>query len=186
MEGTRQQLAGFGRRDDLHRPIRHALGQRRVKGHELGVDLHRVGVERRENRRVLVQFEIGLVNRHLRGVDGLGDGQALFLKVTPGFVAQALALPERGIGEALGARDHDAVDVALQTAIGHREAELLAIGISGAQVETCFPQPSDHAVLHDVTTLEDAQHPAWGVTPVVDRSLGVLELQRTLAGHPEA
>jgi hypothetical protein len=36
-----------------------------------------------------------------------------------------------------------------------------------------------------MTTLEDAQHPARGITPVVDGSLGVLELQRTLAGHAE-
>lgn len=37
-----------------------------------------------------------------------------------------------------------------------------------------------------MATPEDAQHPARGVPPVVDGSLGVLELQRTLAGHPEA
>ena len=37
-----------------------------------------------------------------------------------------------------------------------------------------------------MATLEDAQHPARGVPPVVDGGLGVLELQRALAGHPEA
>ena len=37
-----------------------------------------------------------------------------------------------------------------------------------------------------MATLEDAQHPARGVPPVVDGSLGVLELQGALAGHPEA
>lgn len=78
MEGAWQEFACLLRRDDLHRTIRHALGQGCVKGHELGAEIHRVGVERRENRRVLVQFEIGLVNRHLRGVDGFGDGQTFF------------------------------------------------------------------------------------------------------------
>ena len=117
---------------------------------------------------------------------GLEMAKPFFLQVAPGLVAQALALPQRGIGEALWSPDEDAVDVSLQATISHREAELLAIGLSGAQVKTCVPQPRDHAVLHDMATLEDAQHPARGVPPVVDGSLGVFELQRALAGHPEA
>ncbi len=63
--------------------------------------------------------------------------------------------------------------MALQATVGRREAKLLAVCLAGAQVETCVPQPRHHAVLHDVTALEDAQQP----------SLRVLELQRTLAGH---
>ena len=52
--------------------------------------------------------------------------------------------------------DDDTVDVALQTAISHAEAKLLAIGPAGTQVETGVAQPRDHAVLHDVAALEDA------------------------------
>jgi hypothetical protein len=36
-----------------------------------------------------------------------------------------------------------------------------------------------------MATLEDAQHPPRGVAPVVDGRLGVLELQRALAGHAQ-
>jgi hypothetical protein len=53
-EGARQEFCCLGRRDHLHCPIRHALGKGCVKWDELDVDLHRVGVHRRENRRVLV------------------------------------------------------------------------------------------------------------------------------------
>ena len=91
--------------------------------------------------------------------------------------------PKRGIGEALRAIDDDAVDVALQATVGHRETELLAVGLAGAQVEARVPQPRDHAVLHDMAALEDAQHPTRGITPVVDGCLGVLELQRAFTGH---
>ena len=109
--------------------------------------------------------------------------QAFFLQVAPGLVAKTLALPERGIGKALGASNDDAIDVALQATVGRREAKLLAVCLAGAQVETCVPQPRHHAVLHDVTALEDAQQPSLRIASVVDGSLGVLELQRTLAGH---
>ena len=37
-----------------------------------------------------------------------------------------------------------------------------------------------------MTALEDAQHPAGQTTPMVDGRLGVLVLQRTLAGHAQA
>lgn len=161
------------------------MGQGCVKGHGLGVDLHRVGVECREDRRVLVQFEIGLVDRHLRGVDRLGDSEAAFLQLAPGLVAQTLVFPERGIGKTIRPANDDAVDVALQAAVSDRETELLTVGLAGAQVKACIPQPRDHAVLHDMATLEDAQHPARDITPVIDRSLGIFELQRTLAGHAE-
>ena len=117
---------------------------------------------------------------------GLEMAKPFFLQVAPGLVAQAFAFPQRGIGKALRATDDDAIDVSLQATIGHREAELLAIGLSGAQVKTCVPQPRDHAVLHYMATLEDAQHPARGVPPVVAGGLGVLELQRALTNHPEA
>ena len=73
--------------------------------------------------------------------------------------------------------------MSLQAAIGYRKAELLCVGLACAQIETRVPQPPDHAVLHNVTALEDAQHPARNIPPVVDARPGVLKLQRTLAGH---
>ena len=73
----------------------------------------------------------------------------------------------------------------LQATVSHREAKLLAIRFASAQVETCVPQPDDHAVLHHMAALKDAQQPPRDVASVVDGGLGVLELQRALAGHAE-
>ena len=56
-------ISGVSGGDDLNCAVRHALGQGRIEGHEIGVDLHRVGVDRGEQRRVLVQSEIDLIER---------------------------------------------------------------------------------------------------------------------------
>ena len=72
-----------------------------------------------------------------------------FLQIAPGLVAQALALPERGIGEALGPPTTTPSTCPLQATIGHREAELLAIGLSGAQVKTCV---RSHATMQSSMT----------------------------------
>jgi hypothetical protein len=114
----------------------------------------------------------------------LATASPVLFQVAPGLRAEALAFPESGISEALGATNDDAVDVPLQASASRRETELIATGLAGAQIEPRCPQPLDHAVLHDMATLENAQQ-APGVTPMVDRRLGKLVLQRTFAGHSE-
>ena len=83
-------------------------------------------------------------------------------------------------------RDEHAIDMALHTPVERREAEGLAVAIARAQVKPRAPQPSDHALLDHMAALEHAQHAAVRLAPMIDRRLGVLELQRTLAGDPQA
>jgi len=76
--------------------------------------------------------------------------------------------------------------VTLESPVGRREAKLLAVGLSGAQVKPGYAQPGDHAVLHDMASLEDAQHAPLQSTATVDGRLGELVLQGAFASHPQA
>lgn len=127
----RQQLPDLGGGDDLGRPIRHALRQCCIKGHEFSVNFYRVCVHCREDRGVLVQVEIGLVGCQLRGVNRLQDGELVLFQVAPRFRAEAFAFPKRRVGKPLGATDEYAADVPLEPTIGYREPELLAIHLVG-------------------------------------------------------
>ena len=68
-----------------------------------------------------------------------------------------------------------------QTTTGHRETELVTIGILGLQNEACHAQPADHHFLSTVAALEDAQQASRETLAVIDRCLGVLVLQLALA-----
>ena len=109
----------------------------------------------------------------------------MLVEIAPGFVAQALVLPQGGISKALGAGDDHAIDVTAQTTISRREAKLFAIHLAGAQVESGCVQPGDHAVFHDVTALEDAQHAPLNMAARIDGRFGELVLQRPLADHTQ-
>lgn len=67
----RQQFAGFGRRDDLHGAVGHALREPGIERHEFGVDIHRVGVHRREQSRVTGKGKITVLQRL---VDAYAEG----------------------------------------------------------------------------------------------------------------
>ncbi|GAA0822505.1 hypothetical protein GCM10009079_31510 [Ralstonia mannitolilytica] len=136
-----------------------------------------------------VQFEIGLVERHLRGVDRAGRREPVLLQFPPRLGAQGFVLPQRrvaGTEAQVGPGDEHAIDVALQAPVQRREAELLPRVVTRAQIEARRAQPSDHAVLDHVAALEDAQQAAVGLATRIDRSVGDLVLQRALAGGPEA
>ena len=95
--GANEQFARLGCGNHLERTVRHALRERRIKGHQLGVDLHGGGVHRRENRRVFVQLQVSLIQHHLGVIDRLGDGQLVLLEVTPGLGAKTFVLPQGGM-----------------------------------------------------------------------------------------
>src|SRR5574343_491230 len=144
--GANEKFARLGCGDHLERTVRHALRKRRIKRHQLGVDLHGVGVHRRENRWVFMQLEIGLVKHHLSVIDRLGDGQLVFFEVTPRLGTEALVLPQSGVLEAIGTADDHAIDVSSQSTVQRSKAKLLTISLRRSQIKTCVAKPLDHAV----------------------------------------
>src|SRR5574343_701172 len=144
--GANEQLARLGSRDHLERTVRHALRKRRIKGHQLGVDLHGVGVDRCESRRVFVQLQIGLIQSHLSVIDRLGDGQLVLLEVAPRLGTKTFVLPQSGVLESIRTTNDHAVNVSSQATIERSKAKLLTIGFGRAQVKPGITQPLDHAV----------------------------------------
>jgi hypothetical protein len=70
-----------------------------------------------------------------------------------------------------------------------REAELLTvrpIALAGVKIEAGRPEPADGEVLKEVAGGEDPQRPAIEVGAFVLWRLGVLELERAIAGRAEA
>ena len=107
------------------------------------------------------RFHVGLVERDLRGVDRLGDDNALGDGLAPVLRVHGLAFPERREGEpeARGRGSDDAVDMAANAPAGDREAELLAVGLAlaGVEIEAGGTQPADRQVLERMADREDAQ-----------------------------
>ena len=75
-------------------------------------------------------LHVGLVERDLGGVDGLGLGDAVLDAGAPVLRVHRLAFPERGNGEPrlFGTGGDDAVDMTADAPAGDGEAELAAIG----------------------------------------------------------
>ena len=79
--------------------------------------------------------------------------------------------------------------MAADAAAGDREAELVTVrpvALAGVEIEARpTAQPADGEVLERMADGEDAQRPAVELGALVLGRLGVLELQRPLAGHAE-
>jgi hypothetical protein len=189
---ARQQLARIGGPQDPHAAVGHALREIGIEGHELVVQLGRVLVDRGEQRRVgrdagHRRFHVGLVERDLRGVDGLCDGHALGHRLAPVLRVHRLAFPERrgaqpqrrwGLGD-------DPVDMAADAPARDGEAELAAVAFLGHQIEPRRPQPADGEILEFMPDREDPERPAGEILALVLRRARELELQRALAGMAE-
>jgi hypothetical protein len=79
--------------------------------------------------------------------------------------------------------------VAADPAARDRKAELLTVGpvaLARVKVEAGKPQPADGEVLEEVPGSKDPERPAFEFGAFVLRRLGVLELERAIAGHAEA
>ena len=59
------------------------------------------------------------------------------------------------------------------------------IALAGVEVEAGGPEPADREILEDVTGRKDPQRAAVEVGAFVLGRLGVLELERAIAGHAE-
>ena len=97
---ARQQLARVGGLQDPHGAVGHALRQIGVEGHQLVVQLGRVLVDRREQRRRRRNprhrgLHVGLVDRDLGGIDGLGDSHPVLDAGAPVLRVHGFAFPER-------------------------------------------------------------------------------------------
>jgi hypothetical protein len=139
---ARQQIARIGRPQDPHAAVGHALREFRVERHELVVQLRRVLVDRSEERgggrdARHRRFHVGLVERDLRGVDGLGDGHAPGHGLAPVLRVHRLALPERGGAQPQrrGGLGDDPIDMAADAAARDGEAELAAVPLLGDPIE---------------------------------------------------
>ena len=87
--------------------------ERKVSGCQSQVWLDVSGdAQRREQRRVLVQLQVRLIERDLRRVHRLGDREAFGFQLAPRLRTEAFVLPQRGIAETIGPADDHAVDVA--------------------------------------------------------------------------
>ncbi len=64
-----------------------------IERHEFGIKFHRVGIHRGEERGMLMQFQIGLIQGDLRGIARLGHGELVFFQLAPIFASQTLVFP---------------------------------------------------------------------------------------------
>src|SRR5262249_9415106 len=111
--GAREQLTGARRLDHGDGTVGPGLRLRGVEWNEQVQPLHVVGIERGEDRGLLGDVEIGLVEPDLRCVARIGFLEPVTLKRAPARVAERLVFPEAriaGPGQ-LRPADDDAVAV---------------------------------------------------------------------------
>ena len=186
-----QQLACVSGLQDPHRAVGHALRQIGIEGDELMVQLGRVLVDRGEQRRCGRYprhrvLHVGLVDRDLGGIDGLGNRDAVLDAGAPVLRVHGLAFPERGHAHAKRCRGigDDPVDMAPDATARDGEAELAAIALLGDQIDPGRAQPADRQILELVADGEDPQRLAAEIGTLILWRTGKLELQRAFAGMP--
>ena len=86
----------------------------------------------------------------------------------------------------VGTVDDHAVDVPAEASVRDREAELFAIALVRAQIETGQTQPADGHLLETMAGLEYAQHAAGEIGAVVDRHLHQLVAEPAHARFTDA
>src|SRR5262249_3526371 len=141
----------------------------------LGIERHQevkaragVGVHRGEDRWVLGDLEVGLIQRYLRGVLWIDFLKAVALERTPALIAKALMFPQTrkaGFGQ-FGAGHEDAVGVAAEEPARRAEAELLR----WCKVEADTDQMLPAQLLEEMSACEDIaglREMHWGAHPVV-------------------
>ena len=175
------------------RAVGHALRQIGIEGHELMVQLGRVLVDRGEQRRCRRYprhrgLHVGLVDRDLGGIDGLGDGDPVLDAGAPVLRVHGLAFPERRDAQTKRCRgvSDDPVDMAADATARDGEAELAAIAFLGDQIDPGRAQPADRQILELMADREDPQRLAAEIGTLILGRTGKLELQRAFAGMPQA
>src|SRR5262249_57412584 len=126
----------------------------------LGIERHQeveacagVAVHRGEDRWVLGDLEVGLIQRYLRGVLWIGFLKAVALERTPGLIAKALVFPQTrkaGFGQ-LGAGHEDAVGMAAEQPAHRAKAE--ALGRRKLEADTDQMLPAQ--LLEEMSACED-------------------------------
>src|SRR5262249_45177994 len=126
----------------------------------LGIERHQevkaragVGVHRGEDRWVLGDLEVGLIQRYWRGVLWIGFLKAVALERTPALIAKPLVFPQTrkaGFGQ-LGAGHEDAGGVAAEQPAHRAKAE--ALGRSKLEADTDQMLPAQ--LLEEMSACED-------------------------------
>src|SRR5262249_34430747 len=123
---------------------------------------------RGEDRRVLGEIEVGLIQQYLRGVLRVGLLKAVALERTPTLIAKALVFPQtrKASFAQLGAGHEDPVGVAAEQSARRAEAELLNWRELEAETDQMLPAQllEEMSAREDVAGLREAH---GGAHPVV-------------------
>src|SRR5215471_16883391 len=121
----RQQLASAGSFDDGDRAVAPKLRMLGVERHQQMQSFTRVSIDGCEDRRVLDNIKICLIDRDLCRVVGIGSFEPVALDVAPALAAERFVLPNAWIADAGQRRSgcENAVGMAAKQSIDSREAK---------------------------------------------------------------
>ena len=151
-----QPFAGVAGLKNANGLVAGHLRQSAVERHQLVPELAGVLVHGREDRRMLGQAQIGLVERDLGRINRLRDRDAALDDIAPVLGVGGFAFPQGRDCQPIGRSDDDAVYVSTDTPASHRETELVAGRVAGAQIKSRLGDPVDGKVLKAVARRKDA------------------------------
>ena len=138
---TRQQLAGLRRLDDGDGTVGPRLCALRIKRQQQVKTLAGIGIQCREQCRVLGDVEVSLVNPNLRGIPRPDFLKSIALDCAPALGTECLVLPQARVADTgeIGPIRDDAVGVSAKQSAGGLEAERLdcAANLNPAWIKRC-------------------------------------------------
>ena len=177
-----QEFAGITGAQDSNGLVAGGLSAFGVERDQLVPYLAGVLVDRGEQRGRLRQPQIGLVERDLGRINGLGFDNAPFRNLTPVLCVRGLALPQGRHRHAVWCRDNNAIGVPLKASTGDFETELVAMTIAGPEIEPRLAKPVDRQILKHMSKGENSERLTSEPGAFVLWNLEILVLQPALTG----